>query len=552
MVSHTHNRLLRAFTPLLAASVAALYLLSGGSNMALATVASCTGQNYTDVCPGDWYYQYVTDLTTLGAISGYSDGTFRPNYEISRGQAMKVVVQALGLGGSTPAQPTFADVPANQTFYRWIEVGVANGVINGYACGGVGEPCNGGNQPYFRPQANVSRGQLAKIVVLAKGWATLMPASASFVDVPVGSTFFGYVERAAANGVTGGYACGGAGEPCPGSYFRPSGTSTRTQVAKMVSLSRTWPLTPTPLPATATTTPSPTQAPGAGGCPALPANNIWNKNISSLPVNALSSQYITSIGLSSHVHADFGAGLWDGGPIGIPYALVPGSQPFVPVNWTEYGNESDPGPYPVPTNAPIEGGPQSTGDRHVLVVDGGNCTLYELFNASPNRDGSWNAGSGAVYDLNSNALRPNGWTSADAAGLPVYPGLVRYDEVASGVIAHAIRFTAAQTQKLHIWPARHDAGSSTDPSLPPMGLRVRLKAGFDTGGYPQQVRVILQAMKDYGLILADNGSSWYIGGAPDPRWDNTMLHSMDNITGADFEAVDESSLMVDPNSGQSR
>jgi hypothetical protein len=319
--------------------------------------------------------------------------------------------------------------------------------------------------------------------------------------------------------------------------LRPSNTPTRTP---SVTVTRT---------PTHAATPSAT--PG-GPCPVLPADNIWNRNISALPTAALSDAYINSIGLTSHLHADFGSGLWEGEPIGIPYAFVPGTQPFVPIIYTAYGNQSDPGPFPIPTNAPIEGGPQSTGDRHVLITDQGNCTLYELYSSYPQSDGSWEARSGARYDLNSNALRPAGWTSADAAGLPIYPGLVRYDEVASGVIRHAIRFTVPDTQAAYIWPARHLASDDPNPSLPPMGLRVRLKASVDISGYDPQIRVILQAMKDYGMFVADNGSPWYISGAPDARWKNPLIHPMYPLTVADFEAIDESSLMIDPNSGQSR
>ena len=220
------------------------------------------------------------------------------------------------------------------------------------------------------------------------------------------------------------------------------------------------------------------------------------------------------------------------------------------IHYTAYGSESDPGPFPVPADAPVEGGSGSDGDRHVLVVDRDNCLLYELYRAFPQGDGSWNADSGARYDLRSNALRPDGWTSADAAGLPIFPGLVRYDEVAAGEIAHAIRFTAPQTRQAYVWPARHYASSSSDPSLPPMGQRFRLKAGVDISGYSGPVQVILRAMKKYGIILADNGSAWYISGAPDERWDNDMLHELDNVRGSDFEAVDCSALMVDPDSGQ--
>ncbi|MCP5046731.1 MAG: hypothetical protein GY940_06140 [bacterium] len=285
------------------------------------------------------------------------------------------------------------------------------------------------------------------------------------------------------------------------------------------------------------------------GCRLLPANNIWNTAIDTLPVDSNSSQYINTIGSSKGVHADFGAGLWDGGPIGIPYITVPGNQPKVNVTF-DYDDESDPGPYPIPTNAPIEGGSGSDGDRHILVLDRDNCILYELFYAYPQGDGSWTAGSGAIYDLKSNGLRPSGWTSADAAGLPILPGLVSYAEVASGEIDHALRFTVPKTRKKFIWPARHYASSLTGSQYPPMGQRFRLKAGFDISGYSAKNKVILRALKKYGMILADNGSSWFLSGMPDDRWNNDDLHRLGNVKGSDFEAVDVSSLMISPNSGK--
>ena len=240
--------------------------------------------------------------------------------------------------------------------------------------------------------------------------------------------------------------------------------------------------------------------------------------------------------------------MWAGAPNGIPYTTVLGTQPLVTVTF-DYDDESDPGPYPIPPNAPIEGGPTSSGDRHVLVVESTNCRLYEMWSSYPQADGSWTAGSGALFDLKSNALRPDTWTSADAAGLPILAGLVRYDEVASGVITHALRFTAQRTQRKYIWPARHYASSIADPDMPPMGQRFRLKASFDISSYPAQVQVILMAFKTYGIILADNGSNWYISGAPDPRWDDDVLSQLSRVKGSDFEAVDESGLMMDPNSG---
>jgi flagellar hook assembly protein FlgD len=284
------------------------------------------------------------------------------------------------------------------------------------------------------------------------------------------------------------------------------------------------------------------------GCQILPINNIWNTPIDTLPVDANSDLYINTIGAGSYVHADFGSGLWAGGPIGIPYTTVPGTQEKVPVTFL-YDDESDPGPYPIPPDAPIEGGSGSDGDRHVLVLDQDNCILYELYYAYPQPDGSWIAGSGAIFDLKSNALRPAGWTSADAAGLPILPGLVRYDEVAAGEINHAIRFTAPQTRKAYVWPARHYASSLTGSQYPPMGQRFRLKANFDISGFSPQVQVILKALKKYGMILADNGSSWFISGVPNKDWNNDILHELHNVKGSDFEAVDVSSLMISPNSG---
>ena len=287
-----------------------------------------------------------------------------------------------------------------------------------------------------------------------------------------------------------------------------------------------------------------------GGCPLFPADNIWNRDISSLPVHPNSANFIASIGLTSHVHADFGSGLYNGAPIGIPYIVVSGSQPYVPVSFN-YADESNPGPYPIPSNAPIEGGSQSSGDRHVIVVDSGTCRLYEMYASYPQSNGSWKAGSGAVWSLNSDALRPSTWTSADAAGLPILPGLVRYDEIASGVINHALRFTVNSTQSAFLWPARHYASSSTNPNLPPMGLRLRLKANVNISSFSRTNQIILTALKRYGMIVADNGSSWYISGAPDNRWNNDDLHMLGTIPGSDFEAVDESSLQVNVNSGQS-
>ena len=290
------------------------------------------------------------------------------------------------------------------------------------------------------------------------------------------------------------------------------------------------------------------QAPAIGKCSVFPADNVWNARVDRLPVNANSTAWVNTIGASSNLHPDFGGGIWDGAPIGIPFVTVTGSQTKYPVTF-DYADESDPGPYAVPLNAPIEGGSSSDGDRHAIAIDTDNCILYELYSAYPQAT-SWQAGSGAIYNLTSDALRQAGWTSADAAGLPIFPGLVRYDEVAAGAIRHAIRFTAPQTRNTYIWPARHQASSLTGTQYPPMGARFRLKASFNISTFSATNQIILTALKTYGMILADNGSSWYISGAPDSRWDDDDLHALNSIPGSNFEAVDESSLMVDPNSGQ--
>ncbi len=286
---------------------------------------------------------------------------------------------------------------------------------------------------------------------------------------------------------------------------------------------------------------APRDPPGGGAAPSLagvelfPSDNAWNMPVDAAPVDPASDLLIASIGRDTHLHPDFGAN-YGGGPFGIPYVVVSGGQARVPVTF-DYADESDAGPYPIPPDAPVEGGPASTGDRHVIVVDRDARKLYELFDA--HRAGAgWSAGSGATFDLASNAQRPAGWTSADAAGLPILPGLVRYDEVVErGEIRHALRFTVSRTRRAYVSPARHFASSSTSASLPPMGMRVRLKPSFDISGYPPSARVILTALKRYGMIVADNGSNWYVSGAPDARWLDDELNALKAVIGGDFEVV---------------
>lgn len=286
------------------------------------------------------------------------------------------------------------------------------------------------------------------------------------------------------------------------------------------------------------------QGPGAGTEPpplpsrtVFPPDNPWNRDISADPVDPNSDNLIAACGATRSLHPDFGT-TYDGAPWGIPFVTVRGTAQRVPLTFA-YADESDPGPYPIPPDAPIEGGAGATGDRHVLVIDVDAWKLYELFDAHPvNGGASWQAGSGAVFDLSSNALRPEGWTSADAAGLPIFPGLARYDEaVIAGAITHALRFTCPATRRAYVPPARHYASSSTDPNLPPMGMRVRLKASVDIAGFPPEVRVILTALKAYGMFLADNGGGFFVSGAPDPRWNDANIDTMKRLSGSDFEVV---------------
>jgi hypothetical protein len=293
-----------------------------------------------------------------------------------------------------------------------------------------------------------------------------------------------------------------------------------------------------------------TPLPAAPDCPIFPADNVWNTDISNLPVDIDSAQWLASMDAgSTDLHPDFGPSFGaQPVPYGIPVTVPAPTHPLIPLRF-QYADQSDPGPYPFGSDTAIEGGANATGDRHALMVDPATCTLYELWNARYAASGS-TAGSGAIWNLESNALRPAGWTSADAAGLPILPGLVRWDEVESGKITHAIRFTAEQTDTSYLWPARHQAGTADNAALPPMGARFRLKASFDISGYSAQAQVILTAMKHYGMILADNGSNWYFQGTPDPGWPDSVLDELKTVPASAFEAVDESSLMVSPDSGQ--
>ena len=331
-------------------------------------------------------------------------------------------------------------------------------------------------------------------------------------------------------------------EPAPEATKKPVTTTTTrptTTTTRPTTTTTAAPTTTTVQPTTTTAAPTTTTtAAPSGPCPTFPADNPWNTDISAYPVHSRSAAWVSSIGTGTRLHPDFGT-FWEDAPIGIPYVHVGAGQPRVPVSF-EYDDESDPGPYPIPADAPIEGGPGSDGDRHVLVVDDAACKLYELYAAYPQNGGaSWVAGSGAIFDLRSNALRPDDWTSADAAGLPIYPGLVRFDEVVQeGLIDHALRFTISRTQAGYIHPATHEASDITDPNVPPMGARFRMKASYSCAAYSAEVKVICAALKKYGMFVADNGSNWYVSGAHDPRWDDDALGDLKSIPGSAFEAVD--------------
>ena len=281
---------------------------------------------------------------------------------------------------------------------------------------------------------------------------------------------------------------------------------------------------------------APAHAARVGGCPLLPRAFPTNERIDGLPVLAGTDAILRSIGLDEGLHPDFGSGTWEGRPIGIPYDIVSKRTPRRRVRFG-YAGESDRVRYPIPRGVHIEGGRDADGDRHALLVDRDACRLYELFDLQ-GRPGAWSAGSGATWNLRSTKLRPAGWTSADAAGLPILPLLARHEEVRRGRIDHALRVTVSRSRRAYVYPARHFASSDTDPSLPRMGERLRLKAGVDISGLPRQARIVAKALKRYGLIVADNGSDWYVSGAPNPRWDNDQLHQLGRLTGRDFEVVD--------------
>jgi hypothetical protein len=504
-----HRRWLSVF-------IAGWLLVLGTGPVAVAQLAP--GGTFRDD-DGNIHEAAIEAIAAAGITKGCNppvNDRYCPEDPVNRGQMAAFLVRALEL------------TPAANDYFTDDDGSVFEAQINSLAAAGITLGCNPPDNDRFCPEDPVSRGQMAAFLVRGYGY-TDDGGGNHFTDDD-GSVFENAIGRVATAGITRG--C----NPPANTRYCPDRPVRRDEMATF--LTRAGELTPIPPPQR---------------CSILPEDNIWNTRVDGLPVDANSTAYINTIGANTTLHADFGSGVWPPGsnsPIGIPFAEVDDTQPDVAIHYTDYGGESDPGPFPVPADAPVEGGPDASGDRHVLVLDRGDCMLYELYRAFPRSDGSWNAGSGAAYDLTSDDLRSAGWTSADAAGLPIYPGLVTYEEVASGHIDHAIRFTADDTRNTYVWPARHFASSLSGSQYPPMGQRFRLSADFDISGYPAEIQVILTAMKEYGLILADNGSSWFISGAPDERWDNEMLHEWDDIPGSAFEAVDVTSLMVDPDSGR--
>lgn len=503
------------------------FLLAG---LSLNTVSAVTVV-FNDTV-GHWSNNYDVALHDECGVMGYLSpsgnplGTFHPDAPITRAELVKMVFQCSK--ESLSGNASLSDLPADAWFTPYIEWAVTQGFVDGYS------------DNTFRPANYVNRAEAMKIILLAKYSAEqISGGSMTFPDVKNSDWFAKYVAFGVSRGFISGYK---------DNKFHPANNLTRGEAAKIISLvfalkltdepAPTQPTTPT-TPSTPTTPPpSNTNAPKIAGCQIFPANNPWNQDVSGLSVHSNSANYIASIGSGGHLHPDFGSPA----EYGIPFVVVDGnSTPKVQVN-AEYADESDFGLAPIPANPPIEGTYESDGDRHVLVLDKAACMLYETW-SSYFEDGEWNVGSAAKFDLNSNALRPDGWTSADAAGLPVLPGLVRYDEVKAGSINHAIRMTISQSQRAYIHPATHFASSKTDSNLPPMGLRLRMRADYDLSGLSGDALVIATAMKKYGMIVADNGSNWYFSGESNSAWDDENLNQLKDIPGSAFEAVETGAII---------
>lgn len=476
---------------------------------------------FSDVTVSTPYSEAINYAQEKGIVGGYADGTFKPAGLINRAEFTKIIVGA-ALGYNSSRDPSgfdiyslsgvpFSDTIWGEWYIPYLRKAVQNNVISGYPDG------------TFKPADNINFAEAAKIIINGFKYET-EPDSATWYKP--------YVEKLAElkaipSTITGFNHKINRGEMVEiicrlqekitdkdsKSYSELSGATTGTK------------------PPASTSNANP---PKIGNCQIYPADNPWNRDVSKDPVDPNSENYINSIGASDFLHADFGGN----GEYGIPFSVVGADEPTVPINITDYPDESDPGPYPIPIDVKIENG----SDAHVSVLNQDNCILYELYHASKTGKGM-NAAQASKFDLKSNTLRPDYWTSADAAGLPILPGLAKYDEVASGTITHALRFTVEESQKAFIHPATHFASNSTDPNLPPMGLRLRLKADFDTSKFTGESKIILEGLKKYGMIVADNGSDWYITGASDTRWNDEDLNQLKTVPGSAFEVVQSGSLI---------
>lgn len=471
-----------------------------------------------------WAKDYILSLSTHCGVLGYKDnegrllGIFKPDEPIKRAELLKMLVDCSELSPGSHSM-SFSDVEKGSWYEAALSVALSAGWVQGYSDG------------TFRPFINMNRAEGLKMILRSRFSEELIGNKQNkvFSDVDISSWYQKYIAFAFEKGFVAGKQSG---------KFLPGDPITRAEAAKIIATVFGWNTVVTsPENTNQNTTPDTTLSSTklSSTCSVFPADNPWNRDISKDPVHTNSANYIASIlNGKSKLHPDFGSNP----DYGIPYSIVDNNQKKIPVTVVSYPEESDLGSYPIPDNQKIEAG----GDRHVLVADKDSCTLYELYGAEKTSSG-WNADSAAIFDLASNALRPDYWTSADAAGLPIFPGLVKYDEVKSGKITHALRFTVSKTQKAFIHPATHFASSSTDSNLPPMGLRLRLKAGFDISGYSGDTKVILEALKTYGMILADNGSDWFISGATDSRWDDEDLGQLKNVPGSAFEAVESGPLI---------
>ncbi len=481
--------------------------------------------SFSDVQSGNTYADAINYAEQQGIVGGYPDGTFKPANNINRAEFTKIIIGA-ALDYNSAQDPSgydiyalagvhFSDVQAGQWYIPYLRKALENQVIGGYPDG------------TFKPANKINFAEAAKIIVGAYKYdITADPTTwykpyveklAEMKAIPASVTGFDYrINR---------------GEMVEIIYrlqqkITNKDSKTYAQLAGTSGGTTTPPVSP---PATTNTNP-----PKIGSCQIYPSDNAWNRDVSADPVDPNSANYIASIGASGHLHADFGGN----GEYGIPINIVGAGQALVPINITDYPEESDPGPYPVPADARVENG----GDAHLLTLDTAGCILYELYVAAKNGSG-WDAAQASKFDLKSNALRPEGWTSADAAGLPILPGLARYDEVAGGAVNHALRFTVSESQKAYIHPATHYASSNTDSNRPPMGLRLRLKANYDLSGFTGESLVILQGLKKYGMIVADNGSNWYITGEADTRWNDDDLNQLKTVPGSAFEVVQSGTLI---------